>query len=93
MSEAKHNDKSALKQLRQERAAFVEKAREKIKIQNKDLKAIKAQIRAESKTVPEIATATGMLTDRVMKYISTLRKYGQVIEGDKDGDYFRYQLS
>jgi predicted transcriptional regulator len=93
MSEAKRNDKSALKQLRQERAAFVEKAREKIKIQNKELKAIKAQITTESKTVPEIATATGMLTDRVMKYISTLRKYGQVIESDKDGDYFRYQLS
>jgi DNA-binding IclR family transcriptional regulator len=42
-------------------------------------------------TVPEIASATGLPTEEVLLYVATLKKYGKVAEGAKDGDYFRYE--
>jgi hypothetical protein len=43
--------------------------------------------------VPEISKATGIPSDRVLWYLATLKKYGDIIEGDKDGSYFRYVLA
>ena len=93
MNEAKTKDKAALKQLRQERAAFIETAKAKIKSQNKVLRAIEARIKTEAKTIPEIASSMDMPTSLVLQYVSTMRKYGQVAEDEKDGDYFRYKLT
>jgi hypothetical protein len=33
-----------------------------------------------------------MDTDTVLIYVSTLKKYGVIGEGPKDGEYFTYQL-
>jgi predicted Rossmann fold nucleotide-binding protein DprA/Smf involved in DNA uptake len=84
-------DKDALKQLREERVIFVERAKETIKSQNRDIQAIKATIQQEGKTVPDIAQATGLATADVLRYIVGLRKYGKVAEGPKADDYFTYQ--
>lgn len=86
-------NKEALKKLRTERKVFIDRANKAIKTQNKIIKNIKEQIATEGKTVPEITQATNMPTSQVLLYVATLRKYGEVIEGEKDGDYFRYQLS
>ena len=86
-------EKEALKKLRMERKAFINRAQEAIKTQNKIIKNIKEQIATEAKTVPEIAQATNMPTSQVLLYVATLQKYGELIEGEKDGDYFQYQLS
>jgi len=84
-------DKDALKQLREERRIFVERAKEAIKTQSRQIQAIKAAIQQEGKTVPDIAQATGLATAEVLRYIAGLRKYGKVAEGAKEGDYFTYQ--
>jgi hypothetical protein len=42
--------------------------------------------------VPEISQATGIPSDRVLWYLATLKKYGGIIEGEKDSGYFRYVL-
>lgn len=85
------SDKDALKQLREERRIFVERAKETIKTQSRQIQAIKAAIQQEGKTVPDIAEATGLATDEVLRYIAGLRKYGKVAEGAKEDDYFTYQ--
>ena len=85
-------NKEALKKLREERKARVERARKSIKTHNRFIKKIREQMNTEGKTVPEIARATAILPSRVLWYISTMRKYGMVSEGEKDGDYFKYQL-
>lgn len=86
------NDNDALKQLRQERKVWIERTKQTVKIQNAITKAIKAQLAGEPGTVPQIARALKMKTSDVLLFISALRKYGEVIEGSKDGDYFKYQL-
>jgi hypothetical protein len=86
-------DKQTMKALREKRKAYIAKARETIKANNGIIKSIREQIATEPKTVPEIAQALGMETDKVLLFISGLKKYGEVAEGPKDGDYFKYQLA
>ena len=93
MSEPKNTDKEALKKLREARKASIEKARKTIKDQNQIIKSIKALIKTEGKTVPEIANASQISTSRALWYIMALKKYGLIVEGAKDGDYFKYQLA
>lgn len=93
MSEQKNTNREALKRLRQVRKASIDKARGMIKDQNRVIKSIKALITTEGKTVPEIAHASQISTSRALWYIMALKKYGLVVEGSKEGDYFKYQFA
>jgi len=93
MSEHKDTDKDALKELRQIRKASIDLARETIKIQNRLIKGIKEQIATEGKTVPAVAQALNIPTSQALWYIMALKKYGLIIEGEKEGDYFKYQIA
>ncbi len=88
----KKSQKEALKALRVQRKASIERARNAVKEQNKRVKAIVAALKDGAKTVPEIAAATGFSTPETLLYVATLKKYGRVGEGPKDGDYFKYEL-
>jgi Fic family protein len=81
-----------LKQLRQDRKEYIDRARDAMKEQNKVIKALREALAEKRLTIPELATAVGMKTDTVLMYISTLKKYGIVGEGPKNGDYFTYEL-
>jgi hypothetical protein len=85
--------KAALKALRKERKAYIESARKMIKQQNKQISAIKSQIEKQPRTVPEIASALRMRPSDVLVMVMALRKYGEILEDAKDGDYFRYRLA
>ena len=93
MSEKKKIDKEGLKKLREERRVWVENAKKSIKVQNQIIKQIKAHIKDEAKTIPQIAQATDMSSAQVLLYMAGLKKYGMVVEADKDGDYFKYCLA
>ena len=93
MKEDDKSDKAALKKLREERAWQINRAKETVKTQQKIIKRITEQVQNDAKTVPEIAQATGLPASQVLMFVTTLRKYGVMAEGVKDGDYFRYQLS
>jgi phosphoenolpyruvate-protein kinase (PTS system EI component) len=87
------NDKSALKQLRKQRKASIDRARKMIKEQKKRISAIKSQLTDEPRTVPQIAAALRMDTSTAMVTVAALRKYGEVVEDVKDGDYFKYRMA
>ena len=91
MSDKKQSDKDALKALRQERKAIIDRARKAIKAQSNDIKAIRQAMEEGGKTVPEIAEITGVPAYRVLVYVATLKKYGMAREGAKEGDFFRYE--
>lgn len=93
MSDQKKNNKDALKALRQKRKATIDRARQTIKAQNKDIKAIRQAMEEGGRTIPEIAETTGVPASRVLLYVATLKKYGMAVEGAKDGDFFRYELA
>ena len=65
----------------------------KVKKHRKAIQAIKEHLKDEARTVPEIAAATGLASSEVLWFIATLKKYGEIVEGDKNGAYFRYYLA
>jgi len=91
MSES--NTQEALKRLREERKVFIDQARNLIKEQNTSIKKIKEHLSGEGGTIPELAEKTGLSTAEVLWYVMALKKYGQVVEGAKEDDYFKYQLT
>ena len=89
----KTEKKEAMKKLRESRKDITKATSARVKENRKAVKAIKEQLRAEARTVPEIAEATGIASAEVLWFIATLKKYGEIAEGDKDGGYFRYYLA
>ncbi|MBI5603419.1 MAG: winged helix-turn-helix domain-containing protein [Deltaproteobacteria bacterium] len=83
----------ALKKLRDERQVWIEQAKSLIKEQSSIIKKIKEHLQGDGKTVPEIARATGIKSSEVLWFVMALKKYGQVLEGPKDGDYYKYELT
>ena len=88
----KKKKKEAMKELRSHRKGWITNASKIVKEQKKILKAIKEYLGNQPATVPEIANATGISPDKILWYLATLKKYGDIIEGEKDGGYFRYIL-
>ena len=88
----KKSKKDALKNLREARKEWVGKASAKLKAQRKDLAAIRGALKQKAGTVPMIAQATGIPPDKVLWYVATLKKYGEIVEGEKEDGYFQYVL-
>ena len=91
--EIKKKKKAAMKKLRGDRKEWITMASTMVKEQRKEQKAINKHLENKPATVPEIAEATGIPSDKVLWYLATLKKYGNVMEGEKDGSYFRYVLT
>ncbi len=94
MSEEKKdcNATMDLKALRQERKESIDRSREAIKEQSRIIKTIRQALSEGGKTIPDLAEGVGMDTETVLIYVSTLKKYGVIGEGSKDGSYFKYEL-
>ena len=89
--EEKTEQREAMKELRAARKQTIKAAAARMKEQKKAIKAIKEQLGDKAGTVPEIAEATGIPSSEVMWYLAALKNYGQILESEKDGGYFRYQ--
>lgn len=86
------SSKEVLKTLRGVRRDTVKTVTLRVKEQQRSVRAIKEAFADGTATVPEISEATGIEAAEVLWYLATLKNYGEIIEGPKDGDYFRYQL-
>jgi hypothetical protein len=84
--------KEALKKLKAARKDQIAAATARMKEQRQAVKAIKAHLNGAEATVPEIAAATGLAASEVLWYVASLKKYGEILEGPKDGGYYRYKL-
>jgi predicted Rossmann fold nucleotide-binding protein DprA/Smf involved in DNA uptake len=82
----------ALKKLKSARKDQIAAATARMKEQRQAVKAIRKHLEGAELTVPEIAAATGLPVSEVLWYVATLKKYGEILEGPKDGGYYRYRL-
>jgi len=80
-----------LKRLREQHAKTVQRTQALLKEQKHVQQEICKVIRDDPKTVPDIATAIGMPTDKVLWYIASFKKYGLIVETGMCGDYPLYQ--
>lgn len=93
VEQEKSSKKDAMKKLRKERKQKIGKASGMVKEQQKAVKDIKEKLKEDIGTIPMIAEATGISPDQVLWYLSTMKKYGEVMEAEKDGSYFKYALA
>jgi len=84
--------KEALKKLKAARKDQIAATTARMKVQRQAVKAIKKSLEGVELTVPEIAAAAGLPPSEVLWYVATLKKYGEILEGPKDGGYYRYRL-
>lgn len=91
MSETRPQE--ALKKLREERKDSIDQAKSLIRVQSASIKKIKEHLLGQGGTIPELAEKTGMSASEVLWLVMALKKYGQVAEGAKAGDYFKYQIT
>ncbi len=87
--------KERLKRLREERRQRIGEIAGRVRRQKEDLKKIRDHLAAagEGATPPRVAGETGMEVSRVMWYLATMKRYGEVREGAKEGGWFRYLLN
>ena len=84
--------KAKIKALREERKELLAKNRELLKKQNRETGLIQKGLQAGEKTIPELAEKTGLKSDLILYYLSTMKKYGQVVETGHSEGYFKYSL-
>jgi hypothetical protein len=85
--------KEALKALKAARKTQIAATTNRMKEQRQAVKAIKTCLADAELTVPEIAEATSLPVSEALWYVASLKKYGEILEGPKDGSYFRYRLA
>ncbi|MGE4290717.1 MAG: winged helix-turn-helix domain-containing protein [Desulfovibrio sp.] len=86
-------DKELMKALRAERKDAVERATAAARETRKALKAVREHLAGANATIPEIAQAIGLAPDRTLWLVASMRKFGEVVEAEKDGDFYRYALA
>lgn len=80
-----------LKQLRTKHAESVERTQALLKEQKRMQQELCTLFRERPRTVPEVALATGLPTEKVLWFLAAMRKYGIVVEAGMCGDYPLYQ--
>jgi len=88
---AKRRHKETLQRLRILRKETVQRVTAQVKMHKKTIASIMDALRSGPKTVPEIAEHTGLETQEALWWTASLKKYGLIIEGDKQGAYFTYR--
>ena len=85
-------EKKPIHILRERRGPVPKALTEQVRRHREVKRAIGKALAEGPQTVPQLAEATGLPTDEVFWHVISMRKYGQVAEGEKDGQYFQYVL-
>jgi hypothetical protein len=93
LESGKLTKKEAMKKLRSARSEWIKKASAAMTSQKNVLKSIKGHLEKGPATIPEVAEAIGMPPHEVLWFTAALKKYGEIVESEKDGGYFRYALA
>lgn len=82
-----------LRKVREENKKCVEKATAGWKASNAVRKEITGVMKGAPRTVPEIAQLSGVPAHDVLWHVTAMKKFGQVVEVEQEGGYYRYQLA
>lgn len=92
MSERQINWQADLKVFRERMGGISDAKKEWSRQQKAHLKSIAAAMKSGPHTIPELVDETHLPGDRILWYVLAMKRYGQVIEAGRVGDYYCYQL-
>jgi predicted transcriptional regulator len=87
------NRAAMLKRLREEHKETVEKTQALLKHNQSIRKQIRQAMQSGPMTVPEVAEATGLASDRVLWHVTAMKKYDLIREVGMSGEYYQYELA
>ena len=82
-----------LKSLREIHQVTVERTQTLLKEQQAIRKQVRSAMTAGARTIPAIASQSGLPSDQVLWHVMAMKKYDLVREIGKDGDYYEYVLA
>jgi len=86
-------DKDAMKALRAERRPWIEAASALARDAKKARKAVREALAAGPETAPGIAQVSGLSPDKALWIVASMKKFGEIVEAEKDGGFYRYGLA
>jgi len=78
--------------LRERQGGISKELKEYFNNQQRVRKALKAALQAGPKTVPQIASESGIASEEVLWHLMAMRRYGDVMDGPEQDAYVLYQL-
>lgn len=92
MAETKRNWQADLKVFRERMGGVSDAKKAWAKKQMDDLRAIRKALKLGPRTVPCLTAETHLPGPQVMWYVMALKRYGEVGEAGREGNYLRYYL-
>ena len=84
--------RDALRLFRERMGGLTEAKKAYLKSDRDTRKAVREALKSGPKTVPELARQLDLPSENVTWYVMALRRYGEVVEAGRAGDYLRYAL-
>lgn len=92
MNEVTRNWREELKVFRERMGGVTQERKDWQKEQRDYVKAISAALKDGPHTIPEIAQASNLPSEKIVWHLMAMKKYGRIAEAGRQGDYFRYAL-
>ena len=86
-------EKKPIAVLRERRGGVPRELVERNRRQAANRRQIVAALQSGPKTVPEIAKQTNLPPHETLWHLMSMKKYGKLVEGRQQGDYFEYALA
>jgi predicted Rossmann fold nucleotide-binding protein DprA/Smf involved in DNA uptake len=81
-----------LKALRESHSESFVRTQEMLKSQKQDQQLINKALKEQPRSVPDVASSTGITSKHVLWWLAAMKKYGLVVEDGMNGDYPIYKL-
>jgi hypothetical protein len=84
--------KRPIEVLRERKGGISKELKEYFNNQQRVRKALMAALQGGPKTVPRVASETGVASSEVLWHLMAMRRYGKVVDGPEEDGYVLYQL-
>jgi hypothetical protein len=84
--------REALRLFRERMGGLTEAKKAFLKSDREARKALREALRFGPKTIPELTLQLDLPGEKVVWYVMALKRYGEIVEAGRSGDYFRYAL-
>ena len=93
MSDTKRPEwRDALRIFRERMGGLTDAKKAYLKADRDTRKALREALKAGPKTIPDLSRQLDLPSEKAMWYVMALKRYGEVVEAGRAGDYQRYAL-
>jgi hypothetical protein len=84
--------REALRLFRERMGGLTDAKKAFIKSDREARKSLRNALKFGPKTIPELTRQLDLPGEKVVWYVMALKRYGEIVEAGRAGDYFRYAL-